>query len=186
AAAQLLSLAADGLAPPDVMTGTIPVDSVQSFFFLVDPFIAAHKFGRFSGLDPAGAAARGFVALEDWINDGVPLGLALARDCVRRWYRDNEPGRGTWRVAGRRVQPSLLRRAALVVIPGRDRIVPPPSAEPLAAALGQPEILRPSLGHVGMMAAADAPAMLWTPIAEWLRARLGGPALRGRRADGSI
>jgi hypothetical protein len=33
--------------------------------------------------------------------------------------------------------------------------------------------LRPPLGHVGMMSAAHAEAMLWTPIADWLRARMG-------------
>jgi hypothetical protein len=34
-------------------------------------------------------------------------------------------------------------------------------------------VLRPPLGHVGMMSAARAPAMLWTVIADWLRAGLG-------------
>jgi hypothetical protein len=33
-------------------------------------------------------------------------------------------------------------------------------------------VLRPPLGHVGMMSAARAPSMLWTPIAEWLRTQL--------------
>ena len=58
-------------------------------------------------------------------------------------------------------------------MPSHDRIVPPSSAEPLAAALGGATVLRPPLGHVGMMAAARAPEMLWTVIADWLRARLG-------------
>jgi polyhydroxyalkanoate synthase len=68
--------------------------------------------------------------------------------------------------------PEELQRPALVVIPGGDRIVPPPSAEPLAAALAGASVLRPALGHVGMMAAARAPTLLWTPIAQWLRGRL--------------
>jgi polyhydroxyalkanoate synthase subunit PhaC len=172
ALARLLGLGADRPAPAGAVADAVPVEIVQSFFFLLDPFLAERKFVRLARFDPNGEAARSFVALEDWINDGVPLGLALARDCIRSWYRDNEPGRGTWRVAGDRVQPGLLRRPALVVIPGRDRIVPPLSAEALAAALGRADVLRPALGHVGMMAAAGAPAMLWTPIAEWLRAHL--------------
>ncbi len=172
-AARLLGLGAQGLAQAGAVTETVPIEMVQSFFFLLDPFLAERKFVRLARLDPDSEAARSFVALEDWINDGVPLGSALARDCLRSWYRDNEPGRGTWRVAGHRMQPRLLRRPALVVIPGRDRIVPPLSAEALAAALGRAKVLRPALGHVGMMAAAQAPAMLWTPIAEWLRAHLG-------------
>jgi polyhydroxyalkanoate synthase len=113
------------------------------------------------------------VALEDWINDGVPLTLGLARSCARSWYADNEPGRGLWPVGGCRVDPKLLRRPALVVVPSRDRIVPPSSAEPLAVEIGGATVLRPRLGHVGMMSAARAPAILWTPIAEWLRVQLG-------------
>jgi polyhydroxyalkanoate synthase len=61
----------------------------------------------------------------------------------------------------------------LAVVPGRDRIVPPRSAEPLAAALGTATVLRPPLGHIGMMSAARAPEMLWTPIAAWLLTQLG-------------
>jgi len=58
------------------------------------------------------------------------------------------------------------------VIPSRDRIVPPSSAEALAAALGGATVLRPPLGHVGMMSAARAAGMLWTAIADWLRAKM--------------
>lgn len=149
----------------------VPVEIVQTLFFMLDPFTAERKFTRFAALDPAGEEARSFVALEDWLNDGVPLAARVARECMRCWYADNEPGQGRWRVGGRCVDPKLLQRPALVVVPGRDRIVPPSSAEPLAAALGA-TILRPPLGHVGMMSGARAPAMLWTPIADWLRGRL--------------
>ncbi len=108
--ARLLGLGAQGLAQAGAVAETVPIEMVQSFFFLLDPFLAERKFVRLARLDPDSEAARSFVALEDWINDGVPLGSALARDCLRSWYRDNEPGRGTWRVAGHRMQPRLLRR----------------------------------------------------------------------------
>lgn len=170
--ARLLGRVADWLPLLCGAAGTVPVEVIQSLFFFLDPFSAERKFIRFAALDPKGEEARDFVALEDWINDGVRLPLGAARDCMRSWYGDNEPGRGLWQVAGRPVQPRLLRRPALVVVPGRDRIVPPSSAEPLAAELGAATVLRPPLGHVGMMAAGRAPAMLWTPIAEWLRSRL--------------
>ncbi len=172
AQARLLGLAADWLPGLCGVAGIVPVDLIQGFFFLLDPFAAERKFARFGALDMAGAEARGFVALEDWINDGVGLPLAAAQSCMRAWYGDNEPGRGQWRVAGRPVRPRLLRRPALVVVPDHDRIVPPRSAAPLAEALGGATVLRPPLGHVGMMAAARAPELLWTPIADWLQAQL--------------
>jgi polyhydroxyalkanoate synthase len=152
--------------------GSVPVDVIQGLFFALDPFTAERKFTRFAALDPAGEEARAFVALEDWLNDGVPLTPRVARDCARAWYGDNEPGRGLWRVGGERVDPKLLHRPALVVVPRHDRIVPPRSAEPLAAALGDVTVLRPPLGHVGMMSAARAPSMLWTPITQWLQTQL--------------
>jgi polyhydroxyalkanoate synthase len=173
--AHSLGVLGDCLPAPARSAPILPVEIVQSLFFLLDPFLATRKFVRFAGLDPTGEEARGFVALEDWINDGVPLPLAVARECLRSWYGDNAPARGTWLVAGQAVRPQALRCPALVVIPGRDRIVPPGSAEPLAAAIPGAEVLRPPLGHVGMMSAARAPEMLWKPVGEWLRRRLGEP-----------
>jgi poly[(R)-3-hydroxyalkanoate] polymerase subunit PhaC len=167
-----LARATDSLVRLSGRGGKVPVEAIQTLFYVLDPFTSVRKFIRFASLDPDSDEARSFVALEDWINDGVPLPMRVARSCARSWYRDNEPGRGLWRVAGQLVRPQALRRPALIVVPGRDRIVPPGSAEPLAAALGSATLLRPPLGHVGMMAAARAPDMLWTTIANWLRARL--------------
>jgi polyhydroxyalkanoate synthase subunit PhaC len=172
ARARLLRTVADWLSALHGPAESVPVDVLQGLFFLLEPFGAERKFVRFAGFDADGAAARVFVALEDWINDGVPLALPTARECLRRWYGENEPARGLWRVAGRPVRPEALRRPVLVVIPGGDRIVPPHSAEPLAAAFDNARVMRPALGHVGMMSAARAPALLWAPIAEWLRTQL--------------
>ena len=175
AQAHLLGLLGNCLASPGTVSATLPAEVIQGLFFLLDPFLAERKFTRFAGLDQESAEAIGFVALEDWINDGVPLPLVVARECLRSWYGDNAPGRGVWRVAGLTIRPQELRRPALVAIPGRDRIVPPASAEPLAAAIPKAEVLRPPLGHVGMMSAARAPDLLWTPIAQWLRVQLRAP-----------
>jgi polyhydroxyalkanoate synthase len=148
---------------------------IQSLFLALAPFLAERKFVRFAGLDPTSAAAHEFVALEDWLNDGVTLTRGVAQDCLGGWYGLNTPVRGEWRVAGRPVVPGDLGRPALVVLPSRDRLVPPAAAEPLAARLSAAEVLRAPLGHIGMMAASGAPELLWTPIAEWLGARLAGP-----------
>jgi polyhydroxyalkanoate synthase len=171
----LARLAVGVAQSPAVRAGSaelVPVEAIQSLFFALDPFLAERKFIRFAALDPAGAAARDFVALEDWINDGVPLAAGAARDCLLSWYADNAPARGLWRVAGAPVAPRDWRRPALVVLPDRDRIVPPPSAAALVPEFGEVTVLRPALGHVGMMATARAPTLLWNAIAEWLRARL--------------
>lgn len=166
--ARLLGAVADSLPVVCGTSGTVPVEIVQGLFFLLDPFSAERKYIRFAALDQTSAAARDFVALEDWINDGVALPLAVMRNCLCSWYGENAPARGRWRVSGDVVRPAELRRPALVVAPGSDHIVPPRSAAALAAMLGTAEVMRPPLGHVGMMAAARAPDLLWTPLAQWL------------------
>ncbi len=86
---------------------------------------------------------------------------------VCRWRR------GTWQVDGRPVRPEDVAVPSLVVLPRRDRIVPPRSAAPLASAIPGACALRPPFGHIGMMASAEAPEAVWQPIAHWLRDRLG-------------
>jgi polyhydroxyalkanoate synthase len=149
----------------------VPVSVIQSLFMALDPFLAERKFIRFAGLDPEGAAATSFVALEDWINDGVPLARRVALECAQSWYRDNDPARGAWQVAGEPVRPEAVTAPTLVVLPSRDKIVPPRSAEPLASAIPGATVLRPPFGHIGMMASVKAPDAVWQPIGEWLRAR---------------
>ena len=147
---------------------TLPLSVIQGLFLSLDPFLGERKFARFSQLDTESEGARDFVALEDWLNDGVPLARKVAEECSASWYRDNEPAQGKWHVAGDAVDPRQFDRPALVVVPSRDRIVPPRSAEALAAALPNATTLRPPLGHIGMMASAAAPQTLWPSIAEWL------------------
>jgi polyhydroxyalkanoate synthase len=147
---------------------TLPVEAIQTLFFALDPLLAERKFRRFAALDPAGEEAEVFVALEDWINDGVPLAGPAARDCFASWYGANDPAAGRWRVAGMAVEPAAFEGPALAVVPSRDRIVPPGSAAALAAALPRATVLRPPLGHIGMMAGHAAQTALWPKIAGWL------------------
>jgi len=172
AQARLLGMLADWLPRLVAERDAVPLWIIQSLFLALDPFLAERKFIRFAAMDPKGAAARSFVALEDWINDGVPLARRVAIECARSWYRDNAPANGLWRVAGRAVLPEELALPALVVLPSRDHIVPPAAAAPLAAAIPKATVMRPPFGHIGMMASAAAPAAVWRPIAEWLLAAL--------------
>jgi len=169
--AELLGLGVERVLGPRAAGDDLPVAVIQSLFFALDPFLAERKFRHFATLDPQGEAARMFVALEDWINDGVPLARRVARECAVDWYRDNQPARGIWRVAGTAVEPRAFDRPALVVLPSRDRIVPPGSAAPLAELLPDATVLRPPLGHIGMMAGREAPRTLWPEIADWLLAQ---------------
>jgi polyhydroxyalkanoate synthase len=149
--------------------GAMPVDLVQSLFYALDPYLVTRKFEALAGADAASPAVSAFVALEDWLNDGVMLAGAVARECLGGWYAANTPARLAWRVAGRVVDPRRFGRPSLVVVPAHDRIVPPASAAALARALPGARTLLPSLGHIGMVVSNGARASVWDPLATWCR-----------------
>jgi poly(3-hydroxyalkanoate) synthetase len=159
---------------------TVPVDVLQTLFALDDPGGVAEKFRRFGQMDPASESARLFVAIEDWLNDGLPLSGTTAREILRDWYGDNLPARGLWRVAGLTIDPGGIAVPAFAAIPKRDRIVPPPSALALVERLPDVTLLEPDAGHVGMTAGKNAPDLLWNPLRDWALAH-GGTGSRRRR-----
>jgi polyhydroxyalkanoate synthase len=148
--------------------GELPGDLLQILFALPDPGAVERKFRQFANTNRASAAARRFVALEDWANDCVPLTAKVTRETFFGWYGDNLPGRNQWRVAGVEVVPRKLRHPALVVVPSRDRIVPAESARALADALPNGRRLIIEGGHVGMLTGARAVTELYAPIAGFL------------------
>ncbi len=179
------------LGPLIERLGELPVDILQAMFATIDPLGVARKFCAFAGI--AGSARAGgagsaraeeFVALEDWLNDGIPLAGPVARECLVGWYGANTPARGEWRVAGTPIRPAQVRLRALVVAPSNDRIVPPESAEALAAALPNAELVVPPLGHIGMIVAGRAKDLVWGPLAEWLAAARGRKQARPGSARG--
>ena len=156
----------DGLL---AVLGELPVDALQAMFSWSDPTMVANKFRGLGMRDPASPEAEDFVALEDWLNDGVALTAAVARECLVGWYGENRPARGEWRIAGQAVRPEDLEQPCLVAVPRRDRIVPPASALALAEALPNVTRLTPPAGHIGMVVGRRARDGLLKPLASWLK-----------------
>ncbi|HUI18869.1 MAG TPA: alpha/beta fold hydrolase [Alphaproteobacteria bacterium] len=179
--ARAIAASAGPLLAAAARVGELSTDVLQALFFLLDPYLAPRKFVRFADFEPGSRRELAFVALEDWLNDGVPLAAKVARECLVGWYGENRPAEGEWRIAGEPVEPRKLKLPTLVVVPARDRIVPPPSAEALVGLIPGAARLQPSLGHIGMMASAAAEGAAWRPLAAWLA---GQPWARPRRKAG--
>jgi len=165
---QTAKKAFESIAPLVDALGEMPVDVLQSFFLLLNPFQAAKKFRIFASLDPNSVRAQDFVALEDWVNDGTALAAPVARECLLGWYGDNTTARGEWKVAGRKVHPETFDVPSLVCIPSQDYIVSPASARALAEVLPCAESRVVSTGHIGMAVGTRAKTELWQPLAKWL------------------
>ncbi|MBW6396766.1 alpha/beta fold hydrolase [Roseomonas sp. HJA6] len=156
----------DALMEP---TGALPVDAIQSLFAMLDPYGVAQKFRAFARLRPDSERASLFVALEDWLNDGVPLPAPIARQCLGGWYGRNEPGRLVWRIAGQIIDPAAWAGPVFTAMPERDRIVPPASAMAAALRFRQGDVHVAAGGHIGMVAGTGAESALWQPMTSWLR-----------------
>ncbi len=183
--ARLLGSVALPLARGCAAVGEIPVDVLQVLFAALDPLLALRKFTRFAGVAEGSAEERDFVAIEDWLNDGVPLALPVASECLAGWYGANTPGRGRWSVDGKLVTPSKIAAPSLVIVPAQDRIVPPATAAVLADMLPAAKRLVPPLGHIGMIVAREAPAAVWRPLAQWLQRQPARQARNGARPQRS-
>ncbi|CAK0744447.1 polyhydroxyalkanoate synthase subunit PhaC [uncultured Gammaproteobacteria bacterium] len=157
-------------APAIETWGELPVDAIQTLFAGLDPWLVVRKFRQFGRMAQESESATAFVALEDWLNDGIPLPAAVARDCMIGWYGRNDTARGEWLIAGLPVDPTRIRVPTLAQIPERDRIVPPASALALARAIPGCVIQTPPLGHIGMIVSNTATAIAWEPLATWLTA----------------
>jgi polyhydroxyalkanoate synthase len=154
--------------------GWLPTDWIQALFFALDPLLVINKFLRFGEADATSPEASEFVALEDWLNDGVPLAAPVAREALFGWYGRNTPAIGDWRIAGRTVIPEQVTVRALAMIPARDRIVPPASARALAERLPNATRADVALGHIGMVVSAGAPSRAWTTLHTWLAETMPG------------
>ena len=153
--------------------GFVPVEVFQALFALVSPMQGALKFQKLARLDPDGPAAIQFVAMEDWLADGVPMPAPAARNLLIDWQIRNETARRAWRFLGGAVDPRTIRLPALAFCGSGNSIAPPPLAGALPAEIPGARMIQPQTGHVGMVIGSAARAQVWRPLAEFLLAHAG-------------
>jgi len=161
----------DGMEPHLEKVGYLPPEIIQLLFASFQPAQVAQKFTRFASVDPDSAEARRFVLTEDWLNDGVPLAAEVARECLLGWYKKNTTGKIQWRIGETLIDPRLLDLPFYVLVAGKDHIVPPESARPLARLVRNAVLHEPVQGHTGLMASQSAPRDVWQPLASWFLAQ---------------
>lgn len=157
-----------GLGAAIESLGQAPVDLLQTLFAGLDPTLVGRKFRSFAAMDQESDTAKRFVVLEDWLNDGVPLTGPVAKECLFDWYLDNTPASKNWRIGDAPIMPSNITCSTLAVIPAKDRIVPPKSAEALASGIVGADVQSVALGHIGMMTGGRAAQEVYEPVAQWI------------------
>lgn len=150
--------------------GYLPLDWLQTMFLLLKPLQSLAKFQVFADLDLDSETAERFVAVEDWLNDGVPLSGPVAQVCMEDWIGTNQLCQDGWFVDDQKIDPTLIKMPTLIVQSTQDHLVPLSSSQPLVAKMPHADNWQLDLGHIGMMSSQRAEALLWSPLAKRLRA----------------
>ena len=150
----------------------LPVDWLQSVFAQVEPDMTIRKFSKFVDMESGSREETIFIAVEDWVNDGVDLPKDIAKTCLDKWFGKNYLIQRKWRIDGKIVQPESLEMPALVATSRLDMLVEYESAMALADQLPHVEILIPDCGHIGMIAGQKCIEQVWRPMHAWLQTTL--------------
>lgn len=146
----------------------MPSEWLQLIFAGVDPSLIARKFSAFADMPEGSHREKLFVAVEDWINGGADLPAGVVMQSVTEWYIRNATMKNDWRIGGEVVDPKKISKPALVVVPAKDRIVPPVSAKALARRIPDADILETECGHISMMVGSSARDDVWKPMTDWI------------------
>jgi polyhydroxyalkanoate synthase len=158
-----------------MLRGTIqsmnPVPNVvtQTMFHLINPWHVQKKYSQYPLLSPE--EKKHFLAVEQWVNDGVPLTQNVAEECFVDWPHGNILANHQWKIGRKWIEPEAITCPTLCVIPEHDAIVPKGVAEPLAKMIHKADIIYPKSGHVSMVVGKNAKKELWEPMSKWLGKR---------------
>lgn len=144
-----------------------PGENMALFFYLLDPWRFENKFIQFSKI-PEDTEARHFVAIEQWVNDCVPLARGVAKNCLIDWVIHNKLAEEQWYIMKRAVEPKYISLPTLIVAPQHDTVVPPTSSHGLAGMMPNTTLLEPPAGHVGMLVGKHRAEHLLVPLRKWL------------------
>ena len=146
----------------------LSAEFVHNLFHYAAPYSFQNKLREFSRMKEGSQEQLDFLAIENWVNDGVAMTREVAKDCLINWTQYNQPYKCEWRVGGQIINPSKLNLPCFVAVPKDDKIVPTDSALPLAKIINNANIIEPKTGHIGMMTGSNRKSSLWQPFFEWL------------------
>ncbi|MEI7668761.1 MAG: alpha/beta hydrolase-fold protein [Pseudomonadota bacterium] len=147
---------------------SISPDFIHNLFHYANPCAFHNKLRELASIDVSDPKNQDFLAIEHWVNDGVPMTANVALDCLVKWTQYNDTANLKWRVGGQNIDPSKLKMPTFLVAPVNDNIVPYECAIPLAGLIKNCDIISPNSGHISMMVGKRRKSELWEPFCKWL------------------
>lgn len=146
----------------------ISSEAIHTLFHYANPCAFHNKLREFAAMDANDSRHQDFLAIEQWVNDGVPMTKNVGLDCLVNWTQYNQPANLSWRVGGHCIDPRKLSVPVFVAAPLKDTIVPYDCAIALAPLLQNASIVTPNSGHISMMVGKKRKSELWEPFVEWV------------------
>ncbi|GAC1448310.1 MAG: class III poly(R)-hydroxyalkanoic acid synthase subunit PhaC [Ktedonobacterales bacterium] len=114
-----------------------------------------------------------WLAMNKWVNDGIPFPGEAFRHWIRDFYQQNRLVKGEIRLRGRQVDLASITCPVLNVAGKRDHICLLAQTEATMKLIGSQDKERLVLdaGHVGLLAGSEAKKALWPKVRGWLAPR---------------
>lgn len=148
--------------------GLLEQSWLQTVFASLDPLVTRNKFMRFADMAEDSEEERVFIAIEDWLNDGVDLPADIARECISGWYDYNKPLCGGWIIRDHVVDPQNIMCPVHVIASRKDKLVDYESSQSMLDLLPEAAMYEPQCGHISMIAGRNAIKDVWKPMLDFI------------------
>ncbi|RZK99616.1 MAG: alpha/beta fold hydrolase [Rubrivivax sp.] len=156
------------LNPESGTPALVPPEVMSHYFWSLDPWSPIRRlmaYGR--EFNPDRLAQ--MTALEDWLNDGLPLDGPIAREMLFDWYVDNTPLKGQWNIHDTPILPASINCPLWVCITQNDLLVPTASSLPFIGQSKNAQVVMSDTGHIGLVCGRRAKERLYDPLTNWLK-----------------
>ena len=146
--------------------GNVPWQLIQSAFGMLRPTLPLSKAVMVVDRADNDEFLDGFLALETWGNDNVPIPGEFYRRYLEDLYRGDMLVKGTMRLSAQPAKLQDITCPTLVVTFEHDNIVPTASAAPLLELISSRDKQQLHLpgGHVGAVVSKHAAKTLWPQL----------------------
>jgi polyhydroxyalkanoate synthase len=162
---------------PDLLVeafGNVPGELVDTGNRLVKPvtnYVSAYvtMWERIARDKPM----KNWLAMNKWVNDGVPFPGAAFRQWISDFYQQNKLVKGEISLRGRRVDLAQITCPVLSIAGKQDHICTLPQVQAAMRFISSQdkEFLALDAGHVGLLTSAGARKELWPRLWNWLEPR---------------
>ena len=151
--------------------GNCPAWFLQTCFLLMNPVanLIEKNISFYEQMDDPRSMTNHF-ALENWVNDGIPVAGEAFREFVKSLYQRNLLVKGELSLGGRRVDLARITCPLLLLTARNDHLVTPASTEGIRPHVATPDIesMEIGAGHVGLVVSSRAHKSFWPAATRWL------------------